>query len=99
MDVLPIHYTYPKYTLYSPKTPRYVEVPFLHEMGRELRSRAENWFTRLQMTLRVFLGEIITLENPGMSFFRKKSVGARTRRRRAYTSIYPHIYPYMPTIS
>ena len=40
---------------YSPKTPCYVEVPFLHEMGRELRSRAENWFIRLQIALRVFL--------------------------------------------
>ena len=33
---------------------------FLHEMGRELRSRAENWFIRLLIVLRVFLGKSAT---------------------------------------
>ena len=45
---------------YSPKTPCYVEVRFLHEMGRELRSRAENWFIRLLIALRVFFEKSAT---------------------------------------
>ena len=33
--------------------------PFLHETTREQRSRRENWTTRIQIALRVFLDAII----------------------------------------
>ncbi len=79
-------------------------------MGRELRSRAENWLIRLQMVLRLNCNLDNTVcqkqkncgahISQGELFCRKKSPCRSTDEgRRAYMSIYPHIYSYMSNIS